>query len=282
MTPPARVAPSDMPKNPAEAYQEYYGPAIFEPLADRLLERARPRPGERALDVACGTGIVARRLAAAVRAPGHVTGIDLNPAMLEVARSIPAPDGAAIEWRQGDGTATGLPGEAFDLVTCQQGLQFFPDRAAGVAEMRRVLADGGRVALALWRGVDHHPLFSALADAEEPRLRRLGVELQREDLVRPFSLGDPDAVIALLADPGFRDIRVEEVSIEARFPTPERFVERLEYAYAAVVPQFAEDAETFARYLEEITDDTRQLVEDYRRGDHVVVPMHAVLVTGER
>jgi ubiquinone/menaquinone biosynthesis C-methylase UbiE len=276
-TNPARRAPT-----PAEAYREYFGPAIFEPLTDHLVPRARPTTGERVLDLACGTGIVTRRLAAAVGAMGRVAGVDLNPAMLEVARAIPFSARAGIEWREGDGSDTGLPDGAFDLVTCQQGLQFFPDRAGGVAEMHRVLAGDGRVALALWRGPEHHPLYEALADAEEPRLRSLGADVTREDLERPFSLGDPGTVRALLADAGFREIRIDEVTVEARFPEPERFVERLEYAYAAVVPQFAEDPVAFARYLEEIAADTRDLVAIYHRDDHVIVPMHALIVTARR
>lgn len=265
----------DVQQTPAQAYQDYFAPAIFEPLSRKVLECEQPQPGDRVLDVACGTGILTRRLAASAGAGGTVVGVDLNPMMLEVARTVPAPDGAPIEWRQGDGTALELPDDAFDRVYCQQGLQFFPDRAAGAREMRRVLADGGRAVVATWHGLDRHPLFAALADAEEPHLTALGVEITRDELVAPFSLGDADELRALFADAGFSDVQVVEASIEARFATPDRFVERMEFAYAAVIPEFAENPAAFDEYLEAIARETRDIVEQYRRGDHVVVPMHA-------
>ncbi len=126
--------------SPVESYQEYVVGSIFAYWTPRLLAHAQARPGEHVLDVACGTGIVARSVAPLVGAQGQVVAVDYNPAMLAMARTIPAPTGAAIEWREGD--AADLPDCCFDLVTCQQGLQFFPDRAAAVREMRRVSGAG--------------------------------------------------------------------------------------------------------------------------------------------
>src|SRR5438552_1035927 len=136
--------------SPAEIFESYFVPAIFAPWARVLLEYAAPRPGDRVLDLACATGIVARQVAPVVGPSGRVVALDINPGMLAVGASLPAPEGAAIEWRQGDAVALDLPTGAFDLVLCQQGLQFFSDRAAAVREMKRVLADGGRVVLSLW------------------------------------------------------------------------------------------------------------------------------------
>jgi SAM-dependent methyltransferase len=272
---------TNSPPTPAHAYQEYFGPAIFEPLLEQVLECESPAPGERVLDVACGTGIVTRRVASVVGPRGQVVGVDVNPVMLEVARSIPVPDGAAIEWRRGDGTALDLPDEAFDVAYCQQGLQFFPDRLAGVRELRRVLREGGPAVIATWQGLDRHPLYAALADAEEPHLGALGVDISREELEAPFSLGDEE-LTHLLDDAGFVDIQVVERSIRARFATPDRFVERMEFAYAAVIPQFVEDPAAFERYLAAISRDTSKIVERYRDGDHVVVPMHANIAVAVR
>jgi len=265
---------TDAPATPAQAYQEYFGPAIFGPLAAQVLAVAPPRPGDRVLDIACGTGILTRRLAEAAGASGQIVGVDLNPAMLDVARARTAA-GSPVEYRQGDGTALDLPAATFDAVYCQQGLQFFPDRAAGCREMGRVLRDGGQAVVATWRGLDHHPLYAALADAEEPHLAALGVEIGRAELEAPFSLGDPDELAALIRGAGFGDVRVHAVSIEARFADADHFVERMEYAYAAVIPLFAEDPTAFAAYLQAIGSDTRQIVADHRDGDTVVVPMHA-------
>lgn len=263
------------PDSPAEAYQAYYGPALFEPLSERVLALAAPSPGEAVLEVASGTGILTRRLAAAVGPAGRVLGVDVNPAMVEVAERLGG--GAWIEYRQGDGTALALPDGGFDAVYCQQGLQFFPDRAAGAREMRRVLDPGGRAIVVTWHGLDAHLLFAALADAEEPHLAAVGVHVDRDELVAPFSLGDGQELAELLGAAGFSQVQLHQVSIDACFPDADHFVERMEFAYAAVIPQFAEDPAAFARYLEAISDETRGIVASYRQGDEVVVPMHANL-----
>jgi hypothetical protein len=141
--------------------------------------------------------------------------------------------------------------------------------------MRRVLDPRGRAVVITWHGLDAHPLFAALADAEEPHLAATGVDIDRADLVAPFSLGDADELVGLLRDAGFRDVELHEVSIDARFADADRFVERMEFAYAAVIPQFAEDPAAFAAYLQAISDETRDIVASYRAGDEVIVPMHA-------
>lgn len=260
---------------PAHAYQKYYGPAIFEPLTEVLVASAAPERGDTVLDVASGTGIVTRRAASLVGPAGRVVGIDINPGMIAVAESIPVPEGSAeIEWREGNGTALDLEDDEFDFVYCQQGLQFFRDRAAGVREMHRTLDEGGRAVVATWRGIDRHPLFSAMAEAEQPHLAALGVDLSRAELEAPFSLGDPDELRGLLTDAGFSDVDIVQRSIEARFADADRFVERMEFAYAAVIPQFAEDPAKFEAYLEAIARDTREIVAEYRQDDFIVMPMY--------
>lgn len=183
---------------------ELVGP-LFRPWAELLLGRLAPVPGERLLDVACGTGIVAR-LAAERLGPAAVAGVDLSPGMLEVARAA-AP---AIAWREG--SALELPladGETFDLITCQQGLQFFPDRPAAVAQMRRALAAGGRLGVAVWVSADRIPAFRDLQQVAE---RQLGpVEDAR------YGFGDAAALGALLEGAGLHDVGVEAVTKRLRF-----------------------------------------------------------------
>ena len=113
----------------AELYERHLVPAISSLWAADLVERAAPQAGERVLDVACGTGIVAR-LAAERMGLGHVVGLDLNAAMLAVARSLPYGPGPAIEWHEGSVLDMPFPDDLFDLCLCQLGLQFFPDRVA--------------------------------------------------------------------------------------------------------------------------------------------------------
>jgi ubiquinone/menaquinone biosynthesis C-methylase UbiE len=137
-------------------YERYFVPVIGAPLATDLIDIAGLRPGERVLDVACGTGIVARLAAERVGSTGTVTALDINPAMLAVARSVASP-GMSIEWYESSAEAMPLPDEAFDVVLCQLGLQFFPDRLAALREMQRVLAPGGRLVICV---VGPKPPFS--------------------------------------------------------------------------------------------------------------------------
>ena len=126
-----------------ENYERYFVPAIGLPLATALVESAALSPAERVLDVACGTGVVARLAAEQVGAAGHVTGLDVNPGMLAVARSVSSP--VAIEWREASAEDTQLPDSAYDAALCQMGVQFFACRGAAMAELSRVLVPGGRL-----------------------------------------------------------------------------------------------------------------------------------------
>src|SRR5262249_10357717 len=146
-------------------YEQWLVPSKFEALTDRLLAALQPRRGLCALDVACGTGIVARKIAGGVGPSGRGTGPDLSPAMLAVAR--PTDERGTPDLDRHTGRAESLPfaDASFDLVVCQQGLQFTVDKPASVAEMRRVLAPGGSVAASVWQGLDKHPVYAALHSA---------------------------------------------------------------------------------------------------------------------
>ena len=125
-------------------YQRFFVPSIGRPVAEDLLAVAHLKPEERVLDVACGTGVVTRLAAERVGPQGRVTGLDLNPGMLEVARSS-TPENQPIEWIEANAESMLLEDGAFDVVLCQMGLQFVPNKLAALREMRRVLAPGGRV-----------------------------------------------------------------------------------------------------------------------------------------
>lgn len=170
--------------SPAQKYEQFFVPAIFGPWARVLVERAGPGTGQTLLDLACGTGIVARTAAPLLGPLGRVTALDLRPGMLAVARALPPPKGADIEWVEGDATDTGLPDAGFDHIICQAGFQFFPDRVQAAREARRMLKDGGQLTLLVWQSIDRHPVYQALAEAELPRLAPLGVS--EEDLTMPF------------------------------------------------------------------------------------------------
>jgi Methyltransferase domain len=133
----------------AEVYEKELVPAVFAPWAPIVVDLAHPRKGDRVLDVACGTGIVARAAADRVGPNGRVVGVDLNPGMLKVARatwSTGSRSGMSAEWHEASADNLPFPDASFDIAYCQLGLQFFADRAAALGEMRRVLAGGGRLA----------------------------------------------------------------------------------------------------------------------------------------
>jgi ubiquinone/menaquinone biosynthesis C-methylase UbiE len=143
-----------------ENYERYFVPTIGAAWAAALLEVAGLRSGERVLDVACGTGIVTRRASELVGPDGFVAGLDVNPAMLAVARSVSP---TSIEWHESSAESIPCPDASFDVVTCSLGLQFVPDRSAAMREIRRVLADGGRVAIGTVGAIP--PVFEILAQA---------------------------------------------------------------------------------------------------------------------
>src|SRR5262249_55999571 len=136
--------------------------------------RGAREPGECVLDVACGTGVVARLMAPYVGATGHVVGLDLDAGRLAVARALPPAPGAVVEWREGDALALPFAEAVFDLVCYQQSLQFFPDRLAGLREMYRGLVPGGRLALKFWRAIEHNPIALAMAKGPGRHVRPAG------------------------------------------------------------------------------------------------------------
>jgi SAM-dependent methyltransferase len=201
--------------NAPEAYERYIIPALFNEWARDLVETATLQAGERILEVACGTGVVARVAASLVGEAGQVVGLDVNESMLGMARAVPPPPGTAITWQQGDATALLLPNTAFDVVLCQQGLQYFPQRAMALQEMARVLVPGGRLALSVWRPIERQPFFVALVDAIESHVSADVGALQRA----AFTLGDADELRGLLTAAGFRTPHLQLVVKLMRAPS---------------------------------------------------------------
>ncbi len=257
------------PGNPAEAYERFFVPAMFVPWAGELLRRAAPRPGERALDVACGTGVVARQVAPLVGRAGRVVGLDRSPAMLAVARQLPAPEGALIAWREGDAAALPFADGEFDLALCQQGLQFVPDRAAAARELRRVLAPGGRAAVAVNRALAHNPFFREFNGA---LARRLG----SPSPLAPFSPGEEGELRDLLTGAGFRDVAIEAVALTVRFPSAADFLRLSVLSSAVVMPDLAGlDEAGRDRLVADVEREVRDTLREHREGDGLAVPMAA-------
>jgi ubiquinone/menaquinone biosynthesis C-methylase UbiE len=203
--------------SPPENYERYFVPAIGAPVAADLIAAAAIRPGERVLDVACGTGVVTRRAAERTGEAGEVAGLDVNPGMLAVARSV-TPPGVAIDWNEASAEAMPFPDGSFDVALCQMGLQFVPDKAAALREMHRTLAPGGRVVLNLPGPTP--PLFAAMAES-------LAENVQPESgkfVHVVFSLHDAQQLRRLTSEAGFDDVDVQSRPKTLRLPPPADFL----------------------------------------------------------
>lgn len=201
----------------AESYENYMVPSLFAPWASYLIERADPQPGERVLDIACGTGIVARKVAPHVGSQGTVIGLDVDPDKVNVARAAAELDRLTIKWHTGPAEQLPFPDATFDLIFCQFGLMFFTDRHKALKEMHRVLRTSGRVILSVWQGLDRHPFYQTLHEVSQRHLGKSSVQAV-------FSLGNAEELRRLLTGSGFRQIEMESWSITARFPQPDEFL----------------------------------------------------------
>ncbi len=189
-----------------EIYERALVRPLFRPFAEALVARLQPLQGDSVIDVACGTGIAARVARETLGSEARIIGVDVSPAMLAVARQVEP----SIDWREGN--AMSLPiaaGEQCSLLTCHQGLQFFPDKAGAAREMRRALAPNGRAAIATWRPLEDMPVCLELNTIAE---RHLGTIVDSR-----FSFGSADALRTLLEDAGFHDVRVDTFSHDVRF-----------------------------------------------------------------
>lgn len=250
-------------------FERFFGPSIFGPWTSVLLEYAEPGAGERVLDLACATGIVARRVAPIVGDEGEVLGLDISPDMLDVARNRAAAEGLSLDWREGDAHDLDLPDGSFDLVTCQQGIQFFPDPVAALEEAERVLDDGGRLVLNVWKRLEHQPVYRAVLEAEAHHL-----DADVSDVAAPFMFGDSERLGCLLDDAGFDRSDISERTLEVEFGDPEKFVALTVFAGAAVVPEFAQDdAAERAELVDAITRDVEDVLRNYREDDRLRFPM---------
>lgn len=194
-------------------YEAAIVPGLFRPWAELLLGRTDLTPGTSVLDVACGTGIVARLAHERLGGTGKVVGVDVSSPMLEVAREIEP----GAEWREGDAAALPVAaGERYDRVFCQQGIQFFADRPAAARELKRVTVQGGVLLASVWCSTETMPVFEVLQRVAERHVDP--IHDQR------YAFGDAGALTRLLSDGGFGDVQVHQTSLVSRFADGAEFV----------------------------------------------------------
>lgn len=252
-----------------EMYERWLVDPLFRPWAEITLEGLELSPGDRVLDIACGTGIVARVAKERLGDAGYIVGIDISSDMLAVARAV-AP---RIDWREGNASALPLrDGEQFDVVVCQQGTQFFPDKPTAAAQMRRALVKGGRLAVATWRSDDEIPFFRELRRVAE---RHLGaIDDQR------YSFGDAAALEALLRDAGFHDVRSRTISRTIRFTDGAPFLRLNTMALVGMSAAGKAMAdEERKRIVEEIVSESARALQQYSDGSGLAFELSTNLAT---
>lgn len=258
---------------PAQTYEDYFVTHQFGPWADELLDRARPQPEERILDLACGTGIVGRLAARRLEGRAQITGLDLSSEMVDVARAASAREGVEIAWYVGRADELPFPDASFDVALCQQGFQFFPDRVAAAQEVRRVLAPGGRILTTTWTGIENNPLSQMVSEALQ---RRTGMTA----MDAPFALGDREELRSVFTAAGFTDIKIEVVRREVRFPMPDQFLGRFVTARTAGIAALQTmSAAERASLIVAISADMAEPLRQYIDGDEVVYPTEAHIAT---
>jgi ubiquinone/menaquinone biosynthesis C-methylase UbiE len=203
--------------NAAENYERYFVPTIGMAWATALLDAAELDPGDRVLDVACGTGLVARLAAERVGRDGAVAGLDINPAMLAVARSVPS-SGASIEWHEASAESLPLADAGFDVVLSSLGLQFVPDKASALREMQRVLAPAGQLAIATVGPTP--PLFVVLEQALARHVKPEAAGFTRA----VFSLHEPQELEKMTSGAGFHHVEVRSEALSVTLPAPADFL----------------------------------------------------------
>ncbi len=260
--------------NAAEVYEAQKVSAIFRPLAESIIRQVRVHPDDRILDVACGTGIVLRTLAARIPEFTRLAGVDLNAGMLEVARKLSTEASIECEWHRGDVAALPFdPGE-FSLCFCQQGLQYFPDKPAALASMQRVLEPGGRLVLSVWSEIS--PLFSAMGEALKTQV---GDEAAAR-AVAPFAFRDGQAIEELLESAGFSINKALKITID-------RIMEPAEVSFPremAGSPNADVVAKLKPEILADIVSDMANSQAKYARAEGFVIPQtsHLFLCTKSR
>jgi ubiquinone/menaquinone biosynthesis C-methylase UbiE len=257
----------DAPRN----YERFFVPVIPRPLGEDLIQRAALRPGERVLDVACGTGLVMRLAAERVGAAGSVAGLDLNPGMLAVARSLVPSNATPVRWYESSAESMPIPDERFEVVLCQLGLQFIADQRAAMKEMYRVLAPGGRLLFNV-------PRPSAFFDVLDAALERHVGPPAAQFVRAVFSMNDPAAIELMVTGAGFRQVATEIRETKLRLPSANEFL----WQYIHSTPLAAELTRMSKAELAALEREVVEKWKPWASGGGLSYEQEIIVVTGRR
>ena len=253
-------------------YDRYMGPLLFQPYAEQVAQRAAVlRPG-RILETAAGTGIVTQALRNALP-KAEIIATDLNSAMLEVAASrLASPQ---VRFQPADALDLPFGDGEFDLVVCQFGIMFYPDKVRGNAEARRVLREGGGYLLVIWDRLDRNPVTKAVGEA--------GAMLFPEDsdsfLKRvPFGYHDPAWIERDLRQAGFTRIEFETLELRSRSPSARDAALGLVQG----TPVRAEIEHRGPNALEQVTEAATEALSQFETPGGIDAPMSAHIVSAIR
>jgi len=250
-------------------YEEQKVPAIFGPLARATLAMHEVSPQDNVLDVACGTGIVARAVRELFGDEPVVTGIDVNEAMITTGRDICERESVDVDFRSGDAANTPFRDGEFTFIICQQGRQYFPDENAALIELRRIAAHRCRFVLTVWSRPS--PLFLALADSLRTHV---GAKVAKQSLA-PFSWAGADTIVDRMTETGYSRIDVRELEVERVLNEPEDSITK-EIMSNPVGPAVAALGETV---IDAVVADTLAATTRFQHNNKLVIPQHTYLIS---
>ncbi|TPW26199.1 methyltransferase domain-containing protein [Martelella alba] len=257
----------DLSENAAQTYENQRVPAIFGPMAEATLNAIELPTCKTILDVACGTGAMARAVAARLTEPCRIVGCDLNHAMIDVARANTNDGIHSFEWVAAPVQSMPFCDGDFDLAFCQHGLQFFPDKPAALRETRRVLGVGAMLVISCWRAVP--PFFEVVADVYRTYLD----ETAATTAIRPFIWNDAEEIGNLISEAGF-DCQVPKgLPVARRMPADQETM----VAEILATPNEAALRASGQDSVELIASEILKGAEVFRQGETLVMPQEAHL-----
>lgn len=256
--------------NAAAIYEEQKVPAMFAPLAAATLDVVRLFDDDVVLDVACGTGILARKVRGKIGPRSRIVGIDLNEGMISTAKGLKDSSSQSCEWEIANATNLPFGDDTFSLVLCQQGLQFIPDKEGALREMYRVLKPEGRVALTVWNG---------MADFMVPIANALGRHVSDEVAIKakaPFAYNGAE-LLPMMSDIGFSGLSIGNLTINRTIRATYSAI-RDEVMGLPIASSVEEKGEVV---MEKIIQETLDGLSKFLDGSDFVVPQHTHLIQGQ-